>query len=134
MAKINLKESIAALKKLKEEELEKLATDAEIAGEPEKNEANEDAIEEDTIPSNDEILQKIEKATEDLETELSNKITSDEYRADNEDWDGIKDKNIQYWTDKPLKFVKDPEIHKLYKPSNFFRNFKTIMKVHKIKK
>ena len=42
MAKINLKESIAALKKLKEEELEKLATDAEIAGEPEKNEANEE--------------------------------------------------------------------------------------------
>ena len=50
-----------------------------------------------------ELLQKIF-----LETELSNKITSDEYRADNEDWDGIKDKNIQYWTDKPLKFVKDP--------------------------
>ena len=80
MAKINLTESIAALKKLKEEEAEKLATDAEIAGEPEKNEANENAIEESEVPSNDEILAKIEKATEDLENELTAQELSDEMK------------------------------------------------------
>ena len=33
-----------------------------------------------------------------------------------------------------LKFVKDPEIHKLYKPSKFFRNVKKIIKTHKVNK
>lgn len=78
-----LKESIAALRKLSEEEAEKLAMDAEIAGEPEKNEANMDAVSEeegDEIPSQDEILKKIEMATEELDKELDDQELSDELK------------------------------------------------------
>ena len=41
---------------------------------------------------------------------------------------------LSYFVKRYLKFVKDPEIHKLYKPGKFFRNFKRIIKEHKIKK
>lgn len=78
-----LRESIAALRKLSEEEAEKLAMDAEIAGEPEKNEANMDAVSEeegDEIPSQDEILKKIEMATEELDKELDDQELSDELK------------------------------------------------------
>lgn len=95
MAKMNLVESIAALKKLKEEEAEKLATDAEIAGEPEKNEANENAIEESEVPSNDEILAKIEKATEDLENELTAQELSDEMKESVRRFLKVKEEEIR---------------------------------------
>lgn len=76
-----LRESIAALKKLSEEEVEKLATDAEVPGEPEKNPANDAAVEEEAeLPTNDEILKKIEVATEELDKELDAQELSDELK------------------------------------------------------
>lgn len=80
--KMNLMDSIAALKKLSEEEAEKLAIDADVPGEPEANPANDEAIEEDEdiVPSNDEILKKIETATEELEDELTAQELSDELK------------------------------------------------------
>lgn len=78
-----LKKSIAALKKLTEEEADLLATDAEIAGEPDKNEANEDAVseeDENELASNDEIMKKIEAATEELDNELDDQELSDELK------------------------------------------------------
>lgn len=80
--KMNLMDSIAALKKLSEEEAEKLAIDADVPGEPEANPANDEAIEEgeDIVPSNDEILKKIETATEELEDELTAQELSDELK------------------------------------------------------
>lgn len=80
--KMNLMDSIAALKRLSEEEAEKLAIDADVPGEPEANPANDEAIEEgeDIVPSNDEILKKIETATEELEDELTAQELSDELK------------------------------------------------------
>lgn len=80
--KMNLMDSIAALKRLSEEEAEELAIDADVPGEPEANPANDEAIEEgeDIVPSNDEILKKIETATEELEDELTAQELSDELK------------------------------------------------------
>lgn len=80
--KMNLMDSIAALKRLSEEEAEKLAIDSDVPGEPEANIANDEAIEEgeDIVPSNDEILKKIETATEELEDELTAQELSDELK------------------------------------------------------
>lgn len=83
--KLSLSESIAALKRISEEEAEELlAQDAKVPGEPDANPANDDAIEEadesDVVPSNDEILKKIEVATEELEDELKDQELSDELK------------------------------------------------------
>ena len=38
---------------------------------------------------------------------MQKKIAKDEYLADQEDWVGVKDENIQYWIDNPLRFIED---------------------------
>lgn len=93
-----LKKSIAALKKLTEEEADLLATDAEIAGEPDKNEANEDAIseeDENELASNDEIMKKIEAATEELDNELDDQELSDELKESVRKFLKLKEEEIR---------------------------------------
>ena len=41
-------------------------------------------------------------------SQLATNMATDEYKADNENWQGISDENIKWWTDKVLKFEKDP--------------------------
>lgn len=106
-----LKESIAALRKLSEEEAEKLAMDAEIAGEPEKNEANMDAVSEeegDEIPSQDEILKKIEMATEELDKELDDQELSDELKESVRKFLKLKEEEIRSELEKEYE-VKQEE-------------------------
>lgn len=106
-----LKESIAALRKLSEEEAEKLAMDAEIAGEPEKNEANMDAVSEeegDEIPSQDEILKKIEMATEELDKELDDQELSDELKESVHKFLKLKEEEIRSELEKEYE-VKQEE-------------------------
>ena len=54
-----------------------------------------------TIP--EDFLDKVYTASE-----LSTKIAWDEYAADRGEWVGISAENKQWWIDKTLKFVKDP--------------------------
>lgn len=78
--KMNLMDSIAALKKLSEEEAKELTID-EVPAETEAPVVDDEVIEEDDIvPSNDEILKKIETATEELENELDAQELSDELK------------------------------------------------------
>ena len=41
-------------------------------------------------------------------TNLSEKIAWDEYAADRGEWVGISDRNIEFWTDNPIIFERDP--------------------------
>ena len=41
-------------------------------------------------------------------SQLATNMATDEYKADNREWQGISDENIKWWTDKVLKFEKDP--------------------------
>ena len=78
--KMNLMDSIAALKRLSEEEAKELTID-EVPAETEAPVVDDEVIEEeDIVPSNDEILKKIETATEELENELDAQELSDELK------------------------------------------------------
>lgn len=78
--KMNLMDSIAALKRLSEEEAKELTID-EVPAEVEAPVVDDEVIEEeDIVPSNDEILKKIETATEELENELDAQELSDELK------------------------------------------------------
>lgn len=109
----SLKESIAKLKQISEEEVEQLGTDAEISGMPEKNEANEDAVtEEDELPSQDEILKKIELATEELDKELDDQKLSDELKESVKKFLKLKEDEIRSdldneYADKQKEFEED---------------------------
>ena len=73
-------DSIAALKRLSEEEAKELTID-EVPAETEAPVVDDEVIEEeDIVPSNDEILKKIETATEELENELDAQELSDELK------------------------------------------------------
>ena len=41
-------------------------------------------------------------------SQLAKNMATDEYKADNREWQSISDENIKWWTDKVLKFEKDP--------------------------
>ena len=39
---------------------------------------------------------------------MTTNIAWDEYSANTEKWNGINKENIDWWTEKPIKFIKDP--------------------------